>query len=249
MIVQRYFVKKEDMTDRVVTIKDEDYHHITRVMRMETGDRVICSDGSRSALCELKDFSNETVTATIVNWIKEPSELPVDVTIAQALPKADKLETVVQKGTELGAVAFLPFRAQRSVVKWTAEKTKKKIARLKKIAKEAAEQAHRERVPRIADLAAFDGLIQHGSNYDVKIVAFEEEANNTKALPSTLTSVRSGQSILFVTGPEGGLTEHEVAKLKQCGFVVCGLGPRILRTETAPLYFLAAVSYQTELLR
>lgn len=249
--MQRYFVSKASLNNNTITFSEQDYHHIIRVMRSKVGDQVICTDGKRTARCEFTSVTNEEVTASLVEWIEESPELPVFVTIAQALPKGDKLDFIVQKGTEMGATGFAPFIAERSVVKWTEQKANKKKIRLEKIAKEAAEQAHRQRIPSIFEVQSFHKLLQFSESYDVKLVAYEEarEGQDSEVLPSKLKSLKQGQTILLVIGPEGGLLPEEVKNLQKKGFTVCGLGPRILRTETAALYFLAVVSYETELMR
>ncbi|MFJ5621440.1 16S rRNA (uracil(1498)-N(3))-methyltransferase [Peribacillus loiseleuriae] len=251
--MQRYFLERDAFVDEgTIQITGADFHHITRVMRMNVGDQLICvkPDG-QAGLAEIVDVTSETVLATVVKWLKEDKELPIKLAIASGLPKGDKLEVIVQKGTELGAHEFIPFIAARSVVKWDDKKAGKKIERLQKIAKEAAEQSHRTVRPFVTEPLNLGGLIKYANGYDVKMVAFEESAKQGEkgALVSALQNIKAGQSMLFVFGPEGGLSEGEVTQLTEAGFTLCGLGPRILRTETAPLYALAAVSYQLELLR
>ncbi|MEW8986165.1 MAG: RsmE family RNA methyltransferase, partial [Bacillus sp. (in: firmicutes)] len=123
--------------------------------------------------------------------------------------------------------------------------------RWQKIAKEAAEQSYRAEIPAVKAPVSIRTLLQMAENFDVKLVAYEEEAKQGEAavLAQTLQKLIPGKSLLIVFGPEGGLAPHEISLLSENGFVACGLGPRILRTETAPLYLLAAVSYQLELLR
>ncbi|MFJ7974998.1 16S rRNA (uracil(1498)-N(3))-methyltransferase [Peribacillus sp. JNUCC 23] len=250
--MQRYFLELDAFVDEKIQITGADFHHITRVMRMGTTDQLIAvkPDG-QAALAEIADVTSEAIQATVIEWLKEDKELPIKLAIASGLPKGDKLEVIVQKGTEMGAHEFIPFIAARSVVKWDEKKAGKKIERLQKIAKEAAEQSHRTVLPHVTEPLNLAGLINHASEYDVKMVAFEESAKQGEkgALVSALQEMKPGQSLLFVFGPEGGLSEGEIAKLTEAGFTLCGLGPRILRTETAPLYTLAAVSYQLELLR
>lgn len=249
--LQRYFVKKQQINENKIQISGDDAHHISRVMRMKPGDPIICcTEDGQVAKCAIQEMTNDTVFVSIVEWVDENNELPVLVTIAQGLPKGDKLELIVQKGTELGANSFLPFFASRSIVKWDEKKGRKKVDRLKKIAKEAAEQSHRTKVPGVKNPVDFKTLIKESSHFTYKVVAFEEDAKRgeSKNLASVLTKIKKGDSLLVVIGPEGGLTEQEVFLLRKNGFISCSFGQRILRTETAPLYFLAAVSYQTELL-
>jgi 16S rRNA (uracil1498-N3)-methyltransferase len=249
--VQRYFVKQL-ANDNHFIIDEEDRHHIVKVMRMQIGDQVICVDSEgKQAVCRLAEITDSSVVADVVQWKDEITELPISITIASGLPKGDKLEWIVQKGTELGAHKFLPFTAARSVVKWDEKKSAKKIDRWQKIAKEAAEQSHRAFMPEILSPMSFKAMLEKSKDFHYKLAAFEEESRNgeTSIFSATLQKIKKGESLLLVFGPEGGLADDEVQLLKDNGFGLCGLGPRILRTETAPLYSLAAISYHFELLR
>ena len=249
--MQRYFVNKKANENRFF-IDAEDRHHIVKVMRMEIGDKLICVEPEgKSAVCEIAEITDEQVVANVVQWKEEITELPINVTIASGLPKGDKLEWIIQKGTELGAHEFVSFAAARSVVKWDEKKAAKKIERWQKIAKEAAEQSHRSVLPDVVPPMNFKAMLASSKNYHYKVAAFEEESRNgeTSNFASTLQGMNRGESLLLVFGPEGGLSEEEVELLKEHDFTLCGLGPRILRTETAPLYSLAAISYHFELLR
>jgi 16S rRNA (uracil1498-N3)-methyltransferase len=250
--LQRYFVSNEQFfNNQQIAIVGDDYHHIVRVMRMREGEEIVCcNENGQAALCKITKITNDEVIANIIEWVEEQTELPINVYIAQGLPKGDKLELVIQKGTELGAFSFIPFLAARSVVKWDAKKGDRKIERWNKIAKEAAEQSQRTRIPTISQPMSMNELIEFSSSIDYKIIAYEEEAKKGERanLTSVLNAIKPGQSLLAVFGPEGGFSEKEAAILLENGFISCGLGPRILRTETAPLYLLAAVSYQLELM-
>lgn len=247
--MQRYFVNHFE--NNRFYIAGDDRHHILHVMRMKKGDFLVCCREGCCAVCVIEEISSDHVVASVVKWKEDTAELPVHVTIASGLPKGDKLEWIIQKGTELGAGKFIPFAADRSIVKWDQKKTKKKVERWQKIAKEAAEQSGRSVIPQVAEPVSKIGLIEMSRHYDHRLVAYEEagKSGESATLASILQSIRPGQSILAVFGPEGGLTEEEVHFFREHQFAVAGLGPRILRTETAPLYVLAAVSYQTELLR
>jgi len=248
--LQRYFIKTEQFRDQHVYLDGDEARHITRVMRMSVGDKIICASNMRSALCKIEAVTDKLVTASVLEWLNECSELPNHVTIAQGMPKGDKLELIVQKGTELGAARFLPFYSSRSIVKWTPEKAEKKAERLSKIAKEAAEQSHRQSVPTVSTPVSFDVLCSESKNFDIKIVAYEAADDTQRhTLPKLLHRLEKGRTILFAVGPEGGFTEEEIEMLKRHDFHVCSLGPRILRTETAALYFLSVLSYETELMR
>lgn len=125
--MQRYFVSNDQLKDTMVEIDGNDYHHIANVLRMNVGEQILCVvEQKGTALAKIEDISNELVLASVIEWLNEEKELPVHVTIVSGLPKGDKLEYIVQKGTELGASAFIPFSAERSIVKWDAKKARKK---------------------------------------------------------------------------------------------------------------------------
>ncbi|WP_338451567.1 16S rRNA (uracil(1498)-N(3))-methyltransferase [Niallia oryzisoli] len=249
--MQRYFASYSP-ENHCFIITGEDCHHISKVMRMKEKDEILCvSEDQKTAVCSIAEISTDQVIADVIQWKEESVELPVQVTIVSGLPKGDKFEWIIQKGTELGASKFIPFTADRSVVKWDGKKADKKIIRWQKIAKEAAEQSHRTVIPEITQPVNLSSLLKYAEGYDVKLVAYEEEARlgEVKVLVSSLNELEKGGSLLVLFGPEGGLSTGEVEKLIAGGFRPCGLGPRILRTETAPLYLLSAVSYHLELLR
>ena len=249
--MQRYFVEKKQLRNNEVTITGEDAKHIGRVMRMNVGDEIICStNDSNVTVCEITAISHEVIQAKVVRPVQALNELPVAVTIAQGLPKGDKLELIVQKGTELGAQAFIPVALTRSVVKWDKKKEDKKLERLEKIAKEAAEQSHRAFIPKIKESCTLTELIKISDDFTKKIIAYEEQAKTGEhsALTKVLRTIKHDDSLLVVIGPEGGLTDEEVIKLEEHGFIRTSFGPRILRTETAAMYLLSAVSYHTELM-
>lgn len=248
-MLQRYFVRN---IDDVIEIQGDDYHHISRVMRMGIGDHILCCDqDGRTAEVKIASITDQAVIAHVVKWAQWSNEMPVSITIASGLPKGDKLELIIQKGTEMGATSFVPFIAARSIVKWDAKKGGKKVDRWSKIAKEAAEQSHRNKIPTVFEPLAFQDLIKHCVGYQHKVIAYEEDAKQGEKskLVDTFKQAKTGDTMIIAFGPEGGFTDTEIMTLKENGFISCGLGPRILRTETAPLYTLAAASFYFELMR
>ncbi|MCP3764282.1 16S rRNA (uracil(1498)-N(3))-methyltransferase [Domibacillus sp. A3M-37] len=249
--MQRYFLTNEQDEQNILFSK-EDIHHIRRVMRMEEGDHVytVFPDG-RAAVAVLTNVTDTSIVAKVEEWLAHSAELPVEVVLACGLVKGDKFDYIIQKGTELGAAGFVPFEAERSIVKWDLKKGAKKIERWQKIAKEAAEQSHRNRIPAVAEPMSVTQIIEHGNMFDVKLFAYEETAKSGEmpAFYEAVSGLKSGRRMLAVTGPEGGFSEKEAARLQGAGFIPCALGPRILRAETAPLYVLSAVSFYLELKR
>ncbi|MFS0672858.1 16S rRNA (uracil(1498)-N(3))-methyltransferase [Ornithinibacillus sp. 179-J 7C1 HS] len=247
--MQRYFIPESNWDHDTVTIDGDDAHHIIRVMRMKVEDKIICNPPkSKGAVCKIIQIATNYVMAKVEEWIENDSELPVSITIAQGLPKADKMDLVLQKGTELGASAFIPFIAERSVVKWDTKKEEKKLIRYAKIVKEASEQSHRNHLPEIKPAMNLKQLLEESATYDVLLIAYEEEAKtaNYQSFASVVREFKRGEKIMICIGPEGGFSPHEVDTLKEHNFIPVRLGPRILRTETAALYALASISYHLE---
>lgn len=245
--MQRYFIEGKVPDNRKVAITGDDAKHIAKVMRQGTGDEVIVVMEGKSflAIIESAEFDIEL---RLSEELQADVEMPKNVTIACGLPKGDKLELIVQKATELGMHAMIPFEAERSIVKWDAGKGEKKRVRLQKIAKEAAEQSHRVKIPEIHKIHTFKQLLETAKSYDAIIVAYEEEAraDGGNRFAEILKSMYDKDSIILIFGPEGGISISEVERLKEAGALFTALGPRILRTETAPLYALSAMSYEFE---
>ena len=248
--MQRYFVKGNvsETTHSLVFSKDQ-VHQLKKVMRVRAGEQFeVVDDSSQLAIVEVSEL--DPFEVKVVELLEQKVELPVSVTIAVGLSKGDKLDWIIQKATELGVSEIIPLSLTRNVVKWTGDKADKKIERLQKIAEEASEQSHRLKVPRVTSVMTLKELANYTSNFEQKLIAYEESAKVGESLQlvKSLQSLQENERVIFVFGPEGGIEEQEVALLEESGYIPCSLGPRILRAETAPLYALAAVSYQCELL-
>ena len=249
--MQRYFINQvvQSVGEKISVLKDQE-HHMLKVMRMNIEES-----------CEVVDENEQLYIAKITQLSpfklrieehkEQQVELPIDVTIFVGLSKGDKLETIVQKATELGVHTIVPVEMKRNMVKWTKDKSQKKIERLQKIAQEAAEQSHRLHVPKVLDLMTLKESVVLAKQSTKALVAFEEVAKEGEAavFVQTLTSLQKGDSIAFYFGPEGGFDLQEIEYLNSQEVHSCALGPRILRAETAPMYALAAVSYHFELLK
>ena len=247
--MQRYFVPRENWQENKVVIKGDDYHHIVRVMRMKQDEPLVVVDpDGKAAEAIVESFSDDKVICILKRMLHEDVEMPIQVTIAQGIPKGEKWEWILQKGTELGATAFISFQAERSIVKWEERKLVKKMARWEKIVKEASEQSHRTVIPTIDWTRNWQDFLKVSQEFDYRLFAYEEEAKQTPSvkLHSIFQSIQSGASVLVCIGPEGGFSSKEVIDLQQHDFQSIRLGPRILRTETAPLYVLASLSYYFE---
>ncbi|MGN7388522.1 16S rRNA (uracil(1498)-N(3))-methyltransferase [Sporosarcina sp. SAFN-015] len=246
--MQRYFLETSFDNDGNAHISGDDGKHIVKVMRMEVGDCIIAVDEGEAFISEITDILNDGVAVKKKDGPLPSNEMQVNVTIACGLPKGDKLDFIVQKGTELGMRSIIPFEAERSIVKWDTKKGSKKVERLQKIAKEAAEQCHRTIMPEVLSPMSFKQLLKESKNYDIRFFADEEDAKGTdpNKIADRLKNVYHKQTVLVVFGPEGGLSRKEAEEMSAADFLSVSLGPRILRTETAPLYFLSAMSYEFE---
>ncbi|MEK4486520.1 16S rRNA (uracil(1498)-N(3))-methyltransferase [Psychrobacillus sp. FSL H8-0484] len=246
--MQRYFTNETIQENNTVTISGDDAHHMIQVMRMSPGDQVYVVADSKTYTMTIVEGTSKSVLLQVVEMHGQSNEMPIKVSLVCGLPKGDKLELITQKATELGMHTLYPFEAKRSIVKWDKQKNEKKIARLQKIAKEAAEQSHRSFIPHIHNPISLKELLEISKAYDVRFVADEEDAKleDRQKFADQLKKVYDKQSILIVFGPEGGLDRQEVKHLLENDFQPIALGPRILRTETAPLYALAAISYEYE---
>jgi 16S rRNA (uracil1498-N3)-methyltransferase len=228
-------------------LEKDDAHHLFTVMRAQAGDKlhVVFSDQTLA----LAEVNGDQATLTLLETLTKTVELPLDVTIAVGLPKADKLEFIAQKAVELGAHEILAFPAKWSVTKFDAKKAQKKQARLQKIAKSAAEQSKRLCIPEVKILDNLKTLTEQFGRFDQILIAYEESAKvgETAAFSQQLSEVTTGQKILVIFGPEGGISPEEIETFTALGAVKIGLGPRIMRAETAPLYVLSAISFYMEL--
>ncbi|MGT2682922.1 16S rRNA (uracil(1498)-N(3))-methyltransferase [Streptococcus porci] len=245
--MQQYFVNGR--AESSVTITDKDtIKHMFQVMRLSEGDEVVLVfDDGIKRLARVSDSLAHTFV--IVEELTDTVELPVQVTIASGFPKGDKLDLITQKATELGTYAIWAFPADWSVAKWDSKKLGKKEDKLIKIAQGAAEQSKRNVIPKVKLFETKTDFLSQLDDFDKIFVAYEESAKTGEmsVLARELQMVEQGQKLLFIFGPEGGISPKEVEVLQARGAILCGLGPRIMRTETAPLYVLSAVSYECEL--
>ncbi|TDM04384.1 16S rRNA (uracil(1498)-N(3))-methyltransferase [Macrococcus carouselicus] len=242
--MQRYFLEERAEVGSLFLISSkDDVHHIKNVMRQNVGDELIINFSNGSFKAAIASMT-EGIEVKVQEALDLLTELPVQITIASGILKNDKYEWMLQKATELGAGAFIPFQGEFSVVKWDERKADKRLERFRKIIKEAAEQSYRQHIPEIDFIGELNNISR---DFDHIIIAYEESAKNheQRALQQALKSFRPDDRVLMVFGPEGGLSEKEINLLEG---VQVGLGPRILRAETAPLYALSAVSYHLELL-
>ncbi|MEX1030493.1 MAG: RsmE family RNA methyltransferase [Paenibacillaceae bacterium] len=249
--MQRYFIAREQFMTKTVQIQGDDSFHIQNVMRAKIGDHIIVADGAgQEAVAEIVSLSKGTVEATYQELTLSSGEARIEVWLAQALPKGDKMEMVIQKGTEIGANRFIPFTSERTIVQYDAKKEAKRVDRWARIAKEAAEQAHRGRIPTIESVLSWRELLAIVPDVTMAFICYEKEnAQQFRELLQTVL-VKDAPStkpiqIMLIVGPEGGLTEGEIRDAEQAGCRTISLGRRILRTETAAMVGLSCILYES----
>lgn len=234
----RFFVDAGELACGTVTLAGENARH-GKVLRLEVGEQVLVCDGQGTEyLCEVADAGE--LILTVKERRESASEAAVQVSVFMAFPKADKLEHVIQKATELGAYEIVAFPSARCVSRPDEKSLKKKLERWQKIAASAAEQSGRGRIPQVSVLDSFADALSRASRSDKALLFYENEQALTLKM-----ALRGGEyhSVSLLTGPEGGLEEWEVEQAREAGLQVCTLGKRILRCETAPLCALSAVMY------
>ncbi|MCQ2538866.1 MAG: 16S rRNA (uracil(1498)-N(3))-methyltransferase [Acetatifactor sp.] len=244
-----FFVEPSQISenDKRVIIYGSDVNHIKNVLRMKIGEELNVGDGvtDREYRCAITSFGEDSVLCEL-RFIKENNvELPAKITLFQGLPKADKMELIIQKAVELGAAQIVPVATKRCVVKLDDKKAASKISRWQGISEAAAKQSKRSIIPEVTGVMSFKEAIRKASDMSVRIIPYElaEDMEKTRDL---LNAVRPGDSIAVFIGPEGGFDESEIAYALENGVEPITLGRRILRTETAGFTVLAWLSYLLE---
>ena len=245
--MEQYFVNKTITGTQFILDDREQYRHIITVLRHRVGDQIFFVDQNGDLFeASLKDISEDQAEFSVEKSLLPSTELPVKVTIACSLSKKDKIEWITQKATELGASKIIFFNSRYSIMTWKDNVVAKKLVRLQEIAKNAAQQSKRRIIPTVSYLNKLSDLDELSD--DVKLVAYEESAKQgeTSRL-ATILDKKNHKSIVGIFGPEGGFSNDEVQELIDNGYTSIGLGPRILRAETAPMYLLSVLSYNYEL--
>lgn len=227
--MSKFFVSPENISGSTITITGDDVIHIKKVLRLKIDDIVtVCDGAERDYLAEISNIGTESITLTIIEAHENKNEPPVSVVLYQGMPKADKLEYIIQKSIELGVDSIVPIMTERTVVRFDSNKDiGKKLLRWQRIANEAAKQCNRGKLPNVLEPVSFKNAIADASQKSLGIIAYEDAEQK----PQRIKPVNSTISI-FV-GPEGGFSGEEIEIAQNYGIQTVSLGPRILRTETA----------------
>jgi 16S rRNA (uracil1498-N3)-methyltransferase len=236
----RFFLRQQHITGNSARITGQELEHLRRVLRLGPGDRVTGFDQSGwEHEAVIRSLTVDSAELEIIRSYPGEKESPVAVTLAVGLIKGDKMDFVVEKATELGVNAIAPFTSTYTVPKLDAVKAKKRKERWEKIALSAAKQCGRAQIPVIVSLRGFPEMVQQSRPDDVKLLFWE------KGRDLTLNGITvAPRSILVAVGAEGGFSEAEADLASKHGFKLIGLGPRILRAETAALTALALVQFR-----
>ncbi len=237
--MQRYFIKENQINDSIITISNQDLHHIKNVMRFKIGDSVIVvTDSLKTYLAKISEYNKSSVLLNIIEEL-DTVDNTLNVTLAQSLIKKDKFELVLQKATELGIKEIIPLQAKRSIIK--IDNFEKKLLRYNTITKEASEQSERSSLPIISNIKTIKEIDY--SKYDYIFTAYAR--NELISLNDQLKSIKKTDNILILIGPEGGFDQTEIEYLKEKSNLV-SLGNTILRSETAALYLISALRLMME---
>lgn len=241
--MQRFFVDSNAYRGNVVTICGKDAFHISRSLRMKKGEGIsVCLPDGTLLYCELVSFSDEEVTAEVISKEVCLSESPVKIRVYIALPKGDKFDTVVQKAVECGAYSVTPFMSERCIAK-AGDGFDKKLERLNRIAYEAAKQCGRGIVPSVNPILSYEKMLDEALQANLPLFCYEADGT----LPLGQLLKKDAKEIAVIVGSEGGFSEKEAQLAKDKGLLLTGLGPRILRCETAPMFVLSCLSLYYEL--
>ncbi len=245
----RFFVSSDNIKENTVSIFGDDAHHISRSLRMAAGEHItVCDMQMYEYECELSHFGDGVVEARVLSKKKNDTEPSYRVHLYQAIPKGDKLDTIVQKAVECGVYEITLFESERCITKIKKENSAKKTERLSKISHEAAKQCGRGIVPKINEPTDFVSAIENAKSADLPIFCYE--GDGTESLKEILTKkekVDEPLTVSVVIGSEGGFSQKEALFARESGMILAGLGKRILRCETAPTFVLGCLTYEFDL--
>lgn len=243
----KFFVRQDQIDGELVALKGDDAFHISRSLRMSKGEHIsVCDMQGTEYDCELESFLPDSVQARILSSRKIENEPPKKIYLYQALPKGDKLDTVIQKAVECGVYEICLFESERCVAKSRGDSEARKTERRNRIALEAAKQCGRGYIPRVHATTDFSEAIASALEADLCLFCYEGESE--RSLKSALAECqRDVESISIVIGSEGGFSLSEAAYAMEKGAVPVSLGKRILRTETAAAFVLGCLVYEYEM--
>ena len=243
----RFFVRQDRVSNGSISIIGEDAHHIARSLRMAAGDEItVCDMQGNEYTCKITSFDDDKeVVAEILSQKKSENEPTVFITLYQALPKGDKLDTIIQKAVECGASRIVPFQSERCVVKIKNDAEDKKRERRQRISAEAAKQCGRGIIPKVLPHMRYADAVR--AAYGSTFLCYEDEKSYSLKEYLHDFAEKGEKTLGFFVGPEGGYAKEEVLLASERGIPSAKLGNRILRSETASGFVLSCIAYALEL--
>ncbi|CFX99119.1 Ribosomal RNA small subunit methyltransferase E [Syntrophomonas zehnderi OL-4] len=242
----RFFVEPENISGLQVYINAEQTHHIEKVLRLKIGNIIRVFDGQNHEYeIRLIGKENESLKGEIIQEIKRHAEAPLFLSLVQGISKGDKMENIIQKAVEIGVGEIYPLISQYTVVKMEQERIGKKKQRWQSIAREACKQCCRNRIPAIHNPITFSQMLDLTQGYPAILLYEGEDQRGLKSvLREKAPTFLSASRTFLIIGPEGGFSPEEAAQAKANNIITAGLGPRILRTETAGIVAASIVLYE-----
>lgn len=240
--MRRFFIDKSAIVDGVAVIEAELYRHLVKVLRLKVGARVVLADGIGGEYAGvLTSLEGERAFVRIAETLSTvTSGATPALTLIQGVPKGERMEMILQKGTELGATCFVPFLSSRTIPRLTGDKAVERVRRWERIVMEAARQSRRPDIPEVTAIVTLSEALA-AARQEVRLLLWEGESE--RSLKVVLDGASCPESVAVLVGPEGGLSREEAEEAMAAGFIPVTLGPRILRTETAGPAVLAILQY------
>ncbi len=237
-----FFVEPSQIQGNKIIITGKDVNHIKNVLRMKPGEEIAVSNGldGKEYHCGIAEWYEDRIVCDLFFVKEEGVELASKIYLFQGLPKADKMELIIQKAVELGVYEIIPVASKRAVVKLDAKKAESKLIRWQAIAEAAAKQSKRGIIPKIKEVMSFQEAVAYSSCAQVKIIPYEL-AQGMERTKEIISGIRPGEPVAVFIGPEGGFAEEEIEMAMQAGIEPVTLGRRILRTETAGMAVLSVI--------
>lgn len=242
--MHKFFVPENNINEKNVIITGDDVKHIYKVLRLKPGDKInINNCRGKEFFAEIKSIDKTQIFCEIIEHISIDNESNININLYQGLPKASKMELIIQKATELGVMSITPVITDRVVVKGEHSESKK-VERWSKIALEACKQSKRTIIPKVNNIINFNDFLSEVRKFDLIVVPYENEENHGVRNMILNLQGKHINTIAIMVGPEGGFEEEEIEKLKGIGAYIVTLGPRILRTETAGFVCASLLMYE-----
>ena len=245
----KFFVKKNQIINNEINIIGDDVNHIKNVLRYNISDPlIVCDEEGKNYDCEITSINKDSIICQIISEIESNAESSIKISIFQGIPKFDKMELIIQKSVELGAYDFYPTSMKRCIVKLNQDLINKKVERWQKISEVASKQSGRDIIPQVYNPISIDDVISKIDEFDLFIIPYEKESEIS--LKDILKKnqyndiIKGDFKIGILIGPEGGIDDFEIERLRNTNAKVVTLGKRILRTETVALSMISIIMYE-----